>query len=328
MTAAPRKISLTLEQAKEICGDFRVRDGKCMHLQPNKEMCNLPRYFQCELVRHKRAILRREEIVGTARSASRLATLETCARKYALHYIHKILSPEDAPWMRMGNAFGVARARIDVGMDVDETMLRKDLLPIERAKVCAAIRFYRNAILKTLDVGGFPYEQGSVTCEKEVLFEHRGVWFLGFADAVANDQKTIFEWKYAAGDYPLITIARQAAVYFKGVPEAERFVLCVMKKQGHRPRKAETVAQFEPRVYSMMQDDPCDWMRFTVIHRVGLDVDSVLDEMLDSFQREAPLMMLGAPPSYSMCDDCSYTSICEKNIGKTTDQIALSIKVG
>lgn len=320
------KIKLTLERAKEICPDFQLKDGKCRHLQADKETCLLPRHFLCELVLYKRSIERRAEIQGSALSASRLFVIERCARRYALHYEHGV-SEESQPWQRMGDAFGVARARFDTGLEVDDTMLRQDLLPVERAKVCAAIRFYRNAIGLTLDLGEpFPYAPGSVTCELEVLFQHESTWFLGFADAVSADRKNIYEWKFAVGNYPMISIARQAAVYFRGVPEAERFTLCRFRKPVHRPRKNEPPEKFQHRLYSIMASDPEEWMTFTSIDRSAIDVDGVLSEMVASSKRINELSLLGYPPSYSACDDCPFEGICSKYIGKTTAEISAALR--
>jgi hypothetical protein len=323
------KVKLTLEKAKKLCGDFDLvqkPDGaRCRHVHDDRELCTLGSHFLCELVNWKNGQLRKEKIRGVAISASRLVTVEKCARSYALHYDHGIPSPKDAAWKRMGTAFGVGRARFDVGLDCPEADLQGDLLPVERAKVACALALYKKAISGEIEVG-FPYAPGEVSCELEVMFERHGEWFLGFADAVRLNRSAIYEWKYAAGDYPMLGIARQAAVYLAGVPEANEFTLCVMKKQAHRPGKNETIPDFQARVLAAMLKEPREFLSFTTIPRNAIDVEAVIAEMVNSFRRLQTLRDLGMPPSYSSCGDCDYAPVCELNIGATTEQIAIAGK--
>lgn len=318
------KVKLTVEKAKEICPDFTLGNGGCRSVV-DTEFCALTNHFLCDLVRWKENKLRYAALKGTALSASRLGRLESCARSYAFNYDHHLSVDTDPSWARMGDAFGVARARIDTGMHVDRNGYRKDLLPVELAKVRAAICLYQEAISKRIDVG-FPYKAGEVVCELETSFYRMNQPFIGYADAVHRNRSAIFEWKYAAVSYPMLAIARQAAVYFAGVPEATEFTLCVMKKPAHRPGKTEKIEDFESRLTEALMSEPSSYLSFTTIPRNTIDVEGVVREMVESFNRLPFLRELGMPPSYSACSDCSYSSVCEKYIGKTTTQIARAEK--
>lgn len=315
------KVKLTVEKAKEICSDFDLGNGGCRHVI-DTEFCARTNHFLCDLVRWKENKLRYAALKGTALSASRLSRLESCARSYAFNYDHHLSTDEDPSWARMGDAFGVARARIDVGMPVDPNGYRKDLLPAELAKVRAAICLYQDAINGRAAGIDFPYKVGEVTCELETSFYRQGQAFIGYADAVRRNRSAIFEWKFAAVSYPMLSIARQAAVYFAGVPEATEFTLCVMKKLAHRPGKTEKIEDFELRITEYIMAEPCSYLSFTTIPRNTIDVEGVVSDMVASFNRVTALRDLGMPPSYSSCRDCSYSPICEKYIGKSTSEIA------
>jgi hypothetical protein len=324
-----KTVKLTLDVAKKLCGDFNIRDGKCHSLQDNREMCDLPRHFVCELVLYKRRMLRREELGQDTLSAERLRTIEDCARRYAFRYVTPIDTPAGEPsWARMSDAFLMARAHLDIGDNVDFAFLRQDLLPIERATVKAALRLYADALTGGLAPGvAFPYKKREVMCEREVLFELGSEWFLGFADAVSLNRSAIFEWMFAAGDFPMIKIVRQAAIYFQGIPEAQSFTLCVFRKPGHRPKKLESAEQFEDRLYSLMSAESDSWFSFTRIERKDLDVLAVLHEMVRSGARVGAFENLGYPASYAHCEDCDYERLCAANIGADTAKIvALSTK--
>ena len=319
------KVKLTVEKAKEICSDFDLGNGGCRHVI-DTEFCSLSSHFLCDLVRWKDNKLRYAALKGTALSASRLGRLESCARSYAFNYDHHLSVDTDPSWARMGDAFGVARARIDVGMSVDPNGYRKDLLPAELAKVRAAICLYQAAISGRAAGVDFPYRPREVVCELETSFYRLGQAFIGYADAVRHNRSAIFEWKFAAISYPMLAIARQAAVYFAGVPEATEFTLCVMKKLAHRPGKTERIEDFELRITETIMAQPCDYLSFTTIPRNAIDVEGVLKDMVASFNRVTALRDLGMPPSYSSCSDCSYSSVCEKYIGKSTEEIARAEK--
>lgn len=319
-------VKLTVDRCKEICRDFRLEskprtDGKrgCLHVMPDREMCNLPSHFRCELVRWKENQARRELLKGSALSPSRIGTLEQCPRAYHLHYNEGIAPESPPPWKRMGDAWGVARARLDKKLEVDPTMLRDDLLPYEAAKVRASIRLYR--LVTGLDhrIG---YGPGEVDCEVEVFFEHGGQWWLGYIDSLSKNRARIWEWKYAVTEYDLLSIARQAAVYFKGVPEAQDFSLCVFRKPNQRPGKEENELAFENRIAIEMSRNPHDWIKTFTFTRDQLNVDGILRDMASSFKHElAAAEASGWVPHYSSCRDCDYRSICADHVGMPTETI-------
>lgn len=318
-------MKLTVDKCKELCRDFKLAVDPnvkgCLHLQKNREACNLPSHFLCELVLYKR---RHEASANDDRvifvSASRVSLLERCPRAYAFHYFHGIEPEEEAAWKRIGDAWGVARARIDTDLHVDLDGLRADLKPYERAKVRAAIRLYRLAWGSPS--GKLPYGPGDVTCEDEVLFEAHGLRWRGFTDAMSLDRSHIYEWKFAATDYDLLSIARQAAVYLSGYPHARNFTLGVFRKPGQRPGKEESPVAFENRIYGDMCKKPEDWIRHFTIARDQLDVDGVLRDTAAAFKAElSAAEASGWAPHYSSCHDCDYRITCFDHIGMDTERL-------
>jgi hypothetical protein len=219
----------------------------------------------------------------------------------------------------MGDAFGVARARLDTGLDVDlDAGLRPDLLPYEAAKVRAAIRLYRHKWVGD-HVG---YHPGEVTCEEEVLFERHGLWWLGYIDAIRKDRQHIWEWKFAVSEYDVLSIARQAAIYLAGVDEAKEFTCAVFRKPGQRPRKDESPTEYENRIAADMTSHPEEWIKKFTFHRDHLNVAGVIRDTAESFRaRIAAGEASGWAPSYSQCFDCDYRSICAQHIGMTTEAL-------
>lgn len=318
-------IKLTLDQCSKICTDFRLTtkpNGKkqCLRLI-SEEMCSLPSHFVCELVRHKANLARKAKLKESALSTSRIGQIERCPRAYSLHYLYQIEPEEHAPWKRMGDAWGVARARLDTGLDVDvEAGLRPDLLPYEAAKVRAAIRLYRHKW-----VGDFVgYQPGEVDCEVEVLFSHLGHWWLGYADVVSKDRSKIWEWKFAVTDYDMLSIARQAAIYLKGIPEAREFTLAVLRKPNQRPGKNEGTQAFENRIAADMTGEPEAWVKKFTFSRDQLNVDGVMRDSAESFRTQhAAGVASDWAPHYSGCYDCEYRSICAQHIGTPTADLVM-----
>jgi hypothetical protein len=316
-------IKLTLAQCQQICADFRLTtkaDGKKGCLRSiNEEMCSLPSHFLCELVRHKQGIARKEQIKESALSASRVGALERCPRAFHFHYGHKIEPEEQAAWKRMGDAWGVARARLDCGLEVDPSLgLRADLLPYEAAKIKAAIRLYRHKWVHDF-VG---YAPGEVDCEIEVLFEKYGYWWLGYLDAASKDRQKIWEWKFAVTDYDMLSVARQASVYLLGMPEAKEFTLAVFRKPAQRPGKTESPEAFENRVMGEMTKAPEEWLKKFTFTRDQLDAEGVLRDTAESFRHgSAAGLASGWAPHYSGCNDCDYRSICSQHIGMPTEAL-------
>ncbi len=312
-------IRITLEQCKSICADFSLSKEKksCLHVVD--EMCALPSHFLCELVRYKKNIARNANLKSSAASVSRVGTLEGCPRAYAFRYLHKLKPDVEAPWKRMGDAFGVARARLDSGLEVDPALLRSDLLPYEAAKVRAAIRLYRHSKWLAKKIGYSPLD---VDCEVEVLFEAEGFHWLGYVDAALKDRTKLWEWKFAVNEYDMLTVARQASFYMMGVPEAQEMTIAVFRKPANRPKKADSPEAFENRLVADMTSDPDDWVKVFRFTRDQLDVAGVVRDTAESFRSGLiAAAESGYVAHYSSCSDCDYRSICEQHIGATTEQI-------
>lgn len=314
-------MKLTLEKCKEVCPDFRFKPANkppCMFVQDSPQeggqTCALPRHFVCELVLYKRAAALREQIQRQAVSVTSLAIAERCPRAFTLRYDLGLHAEES--WSRMEDAFNIARARVDSKLSLDLDALDKALTPIERAKVRAALRFYRSQTIL--------YAPGDVTCAREVLFQHGGEYFIDAIDAVRSDLSTVYRWKFEVSDFDPIDMARQAAVYLKAVPEASRYVLACIRKPGMRPGKNETPAEFEVRVHAEMTKDPTSWIRHFELERSAVPINAILDQMAASWQRNKPQ----APhtPHLSACHDCEWKPTCGKHVGATTEELVAKIR--
>ena len=316
-------MKLTLDKAKQICSDFEVVTRKdlgkkaCLHLMPDKEMCRIGSHFVCELALFKaRKGAKEQRDNRDAISASRINLLDACSRKY--HFLREkyLKSPAGDPvFLRVGDAFGTARARVDQGLPFRLEDIRKDIPATDLAKVRAALRFYME---------NPPYPPGTVTCEHVCHFEFEGTWYLGYADAVTKDQETVVEWKYAVMNYDHLKLARQAAVYLHGVPSASSFVAMRMKKSSHRPKKSgdESMAEFEERIFESLMKDPSKAIVTTTIKRDEMDVEGVLREMKNSYEKVLPAMRAaGFPPNYSACGMCDFQTVCGDRVGQSTSQL-------
>lgn len=312
-------IKLTVERCKELCSDFRLSTQKkaCIHV--HNEMCALPSHFVCELVRYKRKLARDAEIKDKeAISSSRVNLLEACPRAYYFRYEAKLQPEEESPWNKMGDAFGVARARLDSGLEVEPSLLRSDLLPYEAAKVRAAIRLYRHSTWLASKVGYSPQE---VDCEVEVFFEAHDFHWLGYIDAASKDRSRLWEWKFAKTDYDILSLARQSSIYFSGVPEAREMTVAVFRKPGQRPKKNESVDAYENRIAADMTTNPDDWIRVFTFSRDEWNAN-VLRHTAESFRYGLASAVLSEyVPHYSSCYDCDYRSICSDHVGVSTEQI-------
>jgi hypothetical protein len=185
--------------------------------------------------------------------------------------------------------------------------------------VRAAIRLYRHSGWLAQKTGYLPSE---VDCEVEVFFEHGTFCWLGFVDAAAKSRIRLWEWKFAVRDYDMLAVARQAAFYLKGVPEALEMTVAVMRKPGQRPKKNESVEAFENRIANEMTADPDDWVKVFTFSRDQLNVEGVVDQTAESFRVGViAASESGYAPYYSSCGDCEYRSICEQHIGASTEQI-------
>lgn len=319
---------ITLDFAKKLCPDFELVNRKdlgkkaCMHLMKDGEMCRRGDHFLCELVLFKhRSLAKEQRDAQEAISASRINLIDTCARKYRILRELYIKPPGGTPvFLLAGRAFSTARARMDQELPVDINETGFDLPPVDRAKLRAALRFYRDHA---------PYPPGSVTCEDHCQFEFEGAWFSGYSDAMSLDGGTIVEWKYAQKKYQPIDVARAAAIYLKGNQGAERFVLYRMRKPAHRPKKrGETMAEYEERMFeAMCEDGPKKIIHTLTITREDLDVDGILREMISTFENVLPaLHKAGMPPNYSSCDLCDFAEICQDNLGASTEEIVRRLR--
>ncbi len=316
-------IKIGIDFAKKLCPDFRLVYRKdlekkaCLHVMRDAEMCKLGNHFLCELQLYKaRVRAKNERSKREAISASRVNLLDTCARKYHLLREKYLTSPAGEPvFFRVGDAFSVARARIDTGRPFELDDIRKDIPRVDLAKLRAVIRFY---------IEHPPYPVGSVTCEDHCQFEFEGAWFTGYSDFISEDGGTIGEWKYAATSYDHLKVARQAAVYLKGFPSASRFIVYRMRKPTYRPKKSgETMSEFENRILEGYEKDgPDKVIRTTTIERDQLDVDGVLRQMRQSFELVLPSMHeAGMPPNYGSCELCDFSTVCGEMIGCSTNEV-------
>jgi hypothetical protein len=318
---------MNIDEAKSICSDFlpHESDGKirCRHILAG-DTCSLPKHFLCELVAHRDRQNAQLAKVGinsalkhrrlTMISVSRVGTLQQCPRLYQLRYVFRLKSPFDQAWKRTGTAFGDERANIDQGLKW--SLDKYDLSKTEKARLSAVLRRYEE----------FKRPE-ELVCETECKFEHRGVTFIGYVDAETFDGKRIIEWKFAQIEYNQLKIARQAAVYFKGKPDATEFVLARARKPTHKPkltaRKSkknpdppmETPEQFEQRVYDEIDES---WFTYKTFKRVDFDIDAILDQMVAAWRNQENLEELGYPPNFNprLCDDCEYKNICENHLNR------------
>ena len=322
---------ITLDFAKKLCPDFNLVKRKdlgrsaCIHLMPDSETCRRGNHFVCELVLYKlRAEAKEKRLEREAVSASRINLFDTCARKYHLSRNLYLKSPGGEPvFFRVGDAFSVARARIDRGMRFSLLDLRPDIPPVDLAKLRAVIRFY---------IEHPPYPQGEavLTCEDHCQFEFEGTWFTGYSDVRTDGGKTIIDWKYAVNSYSHLEVARQAAVYLKGFPDAERFVIYRMRKPAYRPKKSgESMAEFEQRILDgFRKDGPGKVYSRTSIERDQIDVDGILREMKALYEIVLPAQQkAGWSPNYSSCELCDFSTVCGEAIGAPTSEIVRRLTV-
>lgn len=310
------KITISREFAHELCPDLKLvhrRDlGKtaCINLMKDGEMCSMGTHFVCELVLYKmRSRAKEQREKAEAISASRINLFDSCARKYHLLREQYLDPPGGRPtFLIEGSAFSNARARLDTGLPVAWESLGDELSPLPRAKLRAAVRFYE---------AHPPYEPGSVTCEEMVHYEFNGAWFIGYADAADVTGESVREWKFAKGDYGTLQLARQAAVYLQGMPHVDTFVAHRFKKPSNRPRKTESMRDFEERVFdSLMEKGPDAIYRKTTITREDIDVEGVLKEMIKTFETVLPAARnAGYPPNYGSCGLCDFQTECGETVG-------------
>lgn len=333
------KRPLTKDFAEKLCSDVRwersEKTGKLTCRYKSDDLCLHQNHFICELVLFKQRSEAKEARGGVpAISPSRIGILDSCFRKYAFIYVHRLPKPVAEPlYFKEGTAFSNARAKMDSGIvwNIDEVPA-DNLPPVSYRKLRASLRFYKE---------NPPYKPGSAVCELETTFEHDGHHYLGYLDARSTDLKTIYEWKYAVQPYDRLKAIRQAAVYFYRFDDAEEFQLITFAKPQHKPKKAkkptkrepdpqpETMAEFEERVYQdLTEKGPEKVYQRVVVPRDDLTIIEVLDQMNAKFDMVETAAKADYPPSYGACRECDYRRTCDQFMGKSTSQIVDIVKRG
>jgi len=319
-------IKLTPKRCKEICSDFELatlENGKkgCKH-KLDEDLCRHPAHFLCELKKFRSYVDAKTEREGVeAWSPSRIKVFETCPRLYAFHYEERVRDGDEPDYFAVGTAFSNGRARIDMGEKFDPAKhVPISLKPHLRCLVNAALRFYEK---------NPPYPATSVDkCEEFIHFRYPntddGTWYMGFLDALRNKRAVISEWKFAQQPYGGIEAARQAAVYFEGVPEAQFFELWTMKKPKLKPKKQEPLKLYEERIYNwFVEHGPNEIYRRVVFQRDQIHHRMILKEMTSQTKTKPIVKQEGYPAAYGInCSRCGFKDACEKNLGHSTLVVA------
>lgn len=319
-------IKLTPKKCKEICSDFEIvtrEDGKkgCKH-KLDEDLCRHPSHFLCELVKFRGNMEAKAERNGEeAWSPSRIKVFETCPRLYSFIYEERVSVGSDPDYFVLGSAFSNARARVDLGDKFyPATHVPSDMNPHLRCVVIAAMRYYEKHR---------PYPSETVVkCEERVHFRwpntDDGAWFLGFVDVIRNGRETISEWKFAQQPYGGIEAARQAAVYFEGIPEAKTFELWTMRKPNLRPKKQEPLKLYEERIYNwFVEKGPNEVYSRVIFKRDEISHRTILTDMANRAKTKSLLKQYHYPASFGLvCTRCTFKSACEKSLGHTTPIVA------
>lgn len=306
--------------ALKICHDFRpipVEGGKVKCRFYNDDgICKRPEYFRCELVVHKE---KEQQKAISSISVSRVGVVLRCPRLFALNYVYHVEPPIPAQWKIVGRAFSDARAKIDLGLQYE---LSTDLnsMQVAKARLKAVLRRYAECQR--------PY--GQVLNEVRVFFPYKDTHFVGYIDALERSRETIVEWKYAATEYDEIKSLRQAVVYFKGIPEATRFILATANKPQHKLLKAgkptkknpdpkdETPAELEERIYQELCQKPDDEVfSYRTYDRSFFDIDATLEQIYQASTLISAYEKANWPPAFGMnCDNCDFRPYCLKHLTK------------
>lgn len=326
-------MKLSKKKALELCPDFTPVETERGMTCENKdgEICLHANHFLCELDTFRFYVeAKRTRGDAKAMSPSRVKMLSGCARKFAMTYKFFVTKelPETPQYFLTGDAFTIARAKIDVGKGWDGRLPqpRDKIEPVEAAKLRAVLRWYRENPY---------YEPGSVECEVPFQFPYGGGFYVGFADVLIpkgvispKAPEVIDEWKYAKTPYTKIKYLTQAAVYLKGRPTAKAFRGLTFKKPALRPKKKEKMADFEDRVYQDLCNKGASNIDKVILARKDLDIDAVLRRMKGVHDMLPVIEEEDFPPSYGGqdCGFCDYRYYCEEMIGSTTKEIAAAIK--
>lgn len=307
------------ELASKICEDFRAEkqaDGKTRcRSYGDGGLCKRPEYFRCELLTYSESEERKKVTVPNV-SVSKVNTILKCPRLYALTYVYATQPPLPAKWKIVGRAFSDCSAKIDMGIGY-ELRGEIDSMPVDKARVSAILRRYQE--WRRTDFG-------SLAPEYRVSFNYKDAWFLGYADRITTDKKTIIEWKYASTKYDELKALRQAAVYLYGIPEAEKFVLAVAKKPlqklkgAPKPTKTnpspndETPSELEQRIYEELSHQN-DTFTYQTYYRSFFDIESTIEQLYQASRLIKAYEVAGYPPVLSQtCDNCDYRPYCLKHL--------------
>lgn len=302
---------MKLKEIKKICGDFtqaRKPDGKltCLHKLAD-DLCTLPDHFLCEVVSKKRTP---EKYI----SISRIKLWEECQRHWAFRYFWKIDPPMTPKWKPLGRAFAMCRAKIDQGQPWE---IPDDVTDdLDRIRLRAVLRGYS----KLPRMAETNEDQLS-----RLMPGIPGLYLLGYLDGLSDTQKTIYEWKYAAGPegYNTLSMQIQGGGYFHLVPKAESLMICVARKPSRtKPRKGETIMDFEQRLNDDIEARPNYYFTFKKFLRSEFDIPNILDQ-LETRYRETEIAIKSPVastfwPNYSACSNwsgCDFASFCKTHTG-------------
>jgi hypothetical protein len=116
-------------------------------------------------------------------------------------------------------------------------------------------------------------------------------------------------------------------VYFKGIPEAKKFVLAVAKKPLHKLKQApkptkkepnpqaETPADLEQRIYEELADKEHEQFLYWNYDREFFDIDGTVEQLYQISQLVKSFREAGYPPVLGMnCDNCDFRPYCLKHL--------------
>lgn len=304
------------QTALSICRDFHPVECeggvRCRHYADHG-ICRRPEYLRCELVMYREQ-QERQALTSTV-SVSRVGAVLNCPRQYALNYVYRVKPPVLAKWKIVGRAFSDARAKIDLGLQYE---LKGDINSnqVDKAKLSAVLRRYAEWKLPT---SGF--------AEVRVFFPYKDTNFIGYIDWLNIDRDIIVEWKYAATEYDEIKSLRQAATYFQGIPEAQKFVLARVKKpmqklkQAGKPTKKnpephdEVPFELEKRIYEELAGKKDELFTYITYDREMFDIPATLEQIYQASKLISAYEAASWPPAFGMtCENCDFRPYCLKHL--------------
>jgi len=302
---------MKLKDVKKLCSEFdpiRKPDGKltCRH-KIASDLCRLPNHFLCDVVSKKRTP---DKYI----SVSRIKLWEECQRKWALRYFWKATPPMTPNWKIVGKAFALIRAKIDAGQPWE---IPPDVADDEdRIRLRAVMRGYSRLPKLTYTNEDQLYR---------ILPGIPGLYLLSYLDGLSEDKETIYEWKYAADpkSYNTLSMQMQGGAYLHQIPSAKNLMLCVAKKPtSHKPRKGESLQEWEKRLNDAIEERPNKWFIFKQFLRGEFDLPAIVDQM-ETRYRETEMAIQSAVsgtfwPNFSSCENfggCDYKAFCKTHTG-------------